>query len=71
MSEEPVPETVPDDVETVRILGSIGIIVGGLLCVAALVLEEGDPPWQVLTVFLFVTVVGLGLRLEAALRRHS
>ncbi|MEU4226028.1 hypothetical protein AB0F17_17165 [Nonomuraea sp. NPDC026600] len=73
--EDPVvparPSEVPDDVETLRICGAIGLVVGGALCVGALLVDGGRPPWQVLAVFVLVVLVGLGLRLEAALRERS
>jgi hypothetical protein len=36
-----------------------------MLSVAALVLSAGEPSWQVLGMFAMVSVIGLGLRLEA------
>ncbi|MBT2226832.1 hypothetical protein [Nonomuraea sp. NEAU-A123] len=73
--EDPVlsgpPSEVPDDVEILRTCGAIGLVVGGVLCVGALLIDGGRPSWQVLAVFMLVVLVGLGLRLEAALRERS
>ncbi|WP_188187094.1 hypothetical protein [Nonomuraea sp. SYSU D8015] len=41
---------------------------GAGLSVGALLFEEGEPPWQVLAVFALLALLGLGLRLESALR---
>ncbi|MFI7448012.1 hypothetical protein ACIBQX_10990 [Nonomuraea sp. NPDC049714] len=38
---------------------------------AALVLSAGEPSWQVLGMFAMVAMIGLGLRLEAAIRERS
>jgi hypothetical protein len=59
------------DVEPVRALGSVALAVGGMLSVGALVLADGEPSWQVLVVFVMTAVIGLGLRLEAAIRRRD
>ncbi|WP_143043976.1 hypothetical protein [Nonomuraea jiangxiensis] len=59
------------DLEALRACGTVALLAGGMLSVAALVFSEGDPYWQVLGVFVMLAVIGLGLRLEAAIRERG
>lgn len=45
-------------------------MLGLALRVGALIVESGEPTWQVLSVFGLITLTGLGLRIEAAIRRR-
>ncbi|GAA2305185.1 hypothetical protein GCM10010149_63700 [Nonomuraea roseoviolacea subsp. roseoviolacea] len=58
-------------VESVRAWGTATILAGGMLSVAAFVFSGGEPSWQVLMFFVAVALIGLGLRLEAAIREGS
>lgn len=73
-SEEPVLRSATSrrsDLESVRTCGTVALLVGGMLSVAALVFSAGEPSWQVLGIFAMVAVIGLGMRLEAAIRERS
>ncbi|GAA2308012.1 hypothetical protein GCM10010149_67560 [Nonomuraea roseoviolacea subsp. roseoviolacea] len=64
------PPTEPEKIGTVRTWGSVLLAVGLVLCVGALFWANGKPSWQVLGVFALVIVVGLGLRIEGAIRQR-
>jgi ABC-type polysaccharide/polyol phosphate export permease len=64
------PPTEPEKVDTVRFWGSVLLAVGLVLCVGALFWAGGKPSWQVLGVFALVVLVGLGLRIEGAMRQR-
>ncbi|MEV0145879.1 MULTISPECIES: hypothetical protein [unclassified Nonomuraea] len=74
--EEPVlragkTEQQRDDVASVRAWGTGALLAGGMLSVAAFVFSGGEPSWQVLVFFMTVALIGLGLRLESAIRERS
>ncbi|MEV0593682.1 hypothetical protein [Nonomuraea cavernae] len=58
------------NVAAVRACGTIALIVGGALSVMALVFSRGEPPFQIVSVSIAAAVIGLGMRLEAALRER-
>lgn len=64
------PPTESDKVDTVRVCGSVVLVLGLALCGGALLFAEGEPPWQVLGVFTLVVLVGMVLRIEAAIRQR-
>ncbi|MEU5862759.1 hypothetical protein ABZ815_16395 [Nonomuraea sp. NPDC047529] len=71
-SDEPVrDEKSRDDrgeIEMVSAVGTALLVLGGALCVGALVFGDGEPTWQMLGVFMLAVVAGLALRIEAAIR---
>ncbi|GGS79897.1 hypothetical protein GCM10010176_024110 [Nonomuraea spiralis] len=64
------PPTEADKIDTVRLCGTLILLLGLALCGGALFIAEGEPPWQVLGVFMLVVLVGLTLRIEAAVRHR-
>ncbi|WP_143590983.1 hypothetical protein [Thermoactinospora rubra] len=66
--EEPPGEG--NDPVTVQTYGTVILVAGMALCAGALMVEDGEPSWQVLGVFMLVVLVGLVLRIEAALLRR-
>lgn len=64
------PPTESDKIDTLRVCGTVVLVLGLALCVGALFFAEGEPPWQVLAVFTLVVLVGLTLRIEAAVRHR-
>jgi hypothetical protein len=58
-------------VESTHTYGAVLLGLGLALCVGALIVEEGHPPWQVLGVFALVAISGLVMRIEAAIQRRS
>ncbi|MFI6324598.1 hypothetical protein ACIBG8_44220 [Nonomuraea sp. NPDC050556] len=63
------PPYDPQGIDATYAFGTVALVLGLVLCGGALVVGDGEPPWQVLGVFALVTVTGLALRLEAALQR--
>ncbi|MEU4411101.1 hypothetical protein AB0F88_41905 [Streptosporangium sp. NPDC023963] len=55
-----------DDITFVRAMGSIALIGGVVLSFGILLFGGGSPLWPWLT-----ALIGLGLRLEAAIREHG
>ncbi|MFC4006696.1 hypothetical protein ACFOY2_05655 [Nonomuraea purpurea] len=71
-SDEPVLHKKPsgdhDEIETISTYGTVLLVLGGALCGGALVIGDGEPAWQILSVFMLVALTGLALRIEAAIR---
>lgn len=65
------PPYDPNGVERTHAYGAVLLGLGLALCVGALIVEQGHPPWQVLGVFALVAISGLGMRIEAAIQRRS
>ncbi|MFF0309149.1 hypothetical protein ACFYSC_17105 [Streptosporangium sp. NPDC004379] len=70
------PEKVPpsekkSDLETVRAYGNAAFALGAALALLPLIANDGELPDQALMGTLIFAVVGVGLRIEAAIREHG
>ncbi|MFI7043951.1 MULTISPECIES: hypothetical protein [Streptosporangium] len=65
------PHETKSDVETVRAYGNVAFTLGVALALLFLIANDGELPDQALTGTLIFTVVGIGLRIEAAIRERG
>ncbi|MFF5210403.1 hypothetical protein [Streptosporangium sp. NPDC000396] len=69
--EDTTPRKAKNDVETVRGCGNAAFALGAALALLLLIANDGELPDQALTGTLIFTVLGVGLRIEAAIREHG
>lgn len=60
-----------DDIVSVRMLGSIALVGGAVLSFGILLFSVRFPSWPWLVGLWFTALIGLGLRLEAAIREQK
>ncbi|MET8382893.1 hypothetical protein ABZV14_07805 [Streptosporangium canum] len=70
-SEDVTPRETKSDVETVRACGNVSFTLGVALALLLLIANDGELPDQALTGMLIFTVIGIGLRIEAAIRERG
>ncbi|WP_157594668.1 hypothetical protein [Streptosporangium amethystogenes] len=69
--ENTTPRRTNDDAETVRAAGNVAFVLGVAQALLLLVANDGELPDQALTGMLILTVAGIGLRIEAAIRERG
>lgn len=65
------PRETKSDVELVRACGNVAFTLGVALALLLLIANDGELPDQALTGMLIFTVIGVGLRIEAAIRERG
>ncbi|MFC5816930.1 hypothetical protein ACIBF7_24415 [Nonomuraea sp. NPDC050478] len=61
-------EKAREAVGMLRMVGTALLLTNGGLAIAALVFADWEPPFQVLLLFICAAAIGIGLRIEAAMR---
>jgi hypothetical protein len=59
------------DAESVRAAGNVAFVLGVAQALLLLVANDGELPDQALTGMLILAVIGVGLRIEAAIRERG
>ncbi|MFI6321963.1 hypothetical protein ACIBG8_30825 [Nonomuraea sp. NPDC050556] len=66
-SEDP---SIPENFESVRFVGTLGMVAGVIFSFGILVFGSGPPPWPWLVGLWVLALVGVGLRIEAGVRER-
>ncbi|SNT53426.1 hypothetical protein SAMN05216276_105640 [Streptosporangium subroseum] len=69
--EDTTPRETKSDVETVRACGNVAFTLGVALALLLFIANDGELPDQALTGTLILAVIGVGLRIEAAIRERG
>lgn len=69
--EDITPHETKSDVETIRAGGNVAFTLGVALALLLLIVNDGKLPDQALTGMLIFAVIGIGLRIEAAIRERG
>lgn len=69
--EDVTPGETKSDVEPVRACGNVAFTLGVALALLLLIANDGELPDQALMGMLIFTVLGIGLRIEAAIRERG
>ncbi|NRQ31115.1 hypothetical protein HII36_04600 [Nonomuraea sp. NN258] len=64
------PADAPEDHDVVRNIGTVAIVVGVAVSFGILIFEERFPSWPWLVGLWIMALIGVGLRIEAAIRER-